>query len=97
MSYSFSVKAGTKAEMAALISAEFDKVLETQPIHVVDRQAAQEAAKAFLAVVKEPAEGESVAVSVSGSVQWRDANSLAPGSQTFIGAGVSVNAYISEN
>ena len=54
-------------------------------------------ANAFIAVVKDPAEGENIAVSVSGSVQWRDANGLAVGSQIFIGAGINVNVYVSQN
>jgi hypothetical protein len=89
MIYSFSVRANTKAELPALIKAEFDKVVESQPTHAVDRQAAEDVANAFVAVVKDPGENESIALSVSGSVQWTTVNA-----DVFNGAGVNVEVSV---
>jgi hypothetical protein len=71
MSYSFNVAASTKAEAKARISAEFDKVVASQPVHAADRDAAEAAAAAFVDVLADPADGEEIRVSVHGSVGWR--------------------------
>jgi hypothetical protein len=70
MSYSFSVRGATKAEVTAKVSAELDKVVATQPIHSADRAQAQAAAEAFVAIVPDNADGKDFYVSVSGSVGW---------------------------
>jgi hypothetical protein len=89
MSYSFSVKASTKAELPALVKAEFDKVVASQPPHVADRKAAEDAVTAFVGVVRDPAANESITVSVSGSVQWNDTPA-----RVFVGAGINISAYV---
>lgn len=85
MSYSFSVTAATKAEAKEKIAAEFDRVLASQPVHAVDRDAAQAAAEAFVEMLGEPIEGQHIAVTVYGSVGWR-------GENDFTSASVGVNA-----
>ena len=71
MSYSFNVRAADKAAARASITAEFDKVVEQQPIHEADRSQAQANACQALDVVPDPAADEEIVVSVNGWVQWR--------------------------
>jgi hypothetical protein len=70
MSYSFSVRGTTKAETIEKLIAEFDKVVESKPIHLSDRAQAQAAAEAFLDIVPENVDGKDLYISVSGSVGW---------------------------
>ncbi len=88
MSYSFSITAKTKDEAYAKVEAELAKVVASQPSHAADKQAAQDVAKAFIDMLKEPNEGEGIRVDMSGSLSWHDAD-------TFTAASVSINAYIS--
>jgi len=87
MSYSFSVRAASKADALVEVAAELDKVVVGQPTHASDRQAAEDAVKAFVAVVRDPGEGEYLGVSVSGSLSWQEDN-------VFTGASVNVSAYV---
>lgn len=68
MSYSFNVQARTKAEAHQRLTAEFDAVLTSQPVHEADLAAARAAAAAFVDVLKEPTEKQAIKVAVSGSV-----------------------------
>ena len=87
MSYSFLISAGAKAEAVAKVEAELAKVVSTQPSHEADRQAARNAAEAFIGVLAEPSDTECVVVSVSGSLSWREEG-------RFINAAVSINANL---
>lgn len=87
MSYSFSVTAASKDEAGVKVEAELAKVVELQPPHAADRQAAQDAAEAFIGLVREPGEGECITVSVCGSLTWQT-------DDVFTGASVSVHAYV---
>lgn len=90
MSYYFSVKAKTKAEARDKVAAELANVVTSQPVHVADRQAAQDAANIFIAMLGDPRDGECVNVTVSGSLGWRDTN-------IFTAASVSVQASLAPN
>jgi len=69
MSYSFTVKAATKAAALAAASAAFDsQVLVSQPVHKVDREAALKNAEAHVNLIADPKEGEEVALSMHGSI-----------------------------
>lgn len=86
MSYSFSVKAAGKALAKAAVARELDKVVETQPVHAVDRQNAGAAADAFIdTLVDDPT--MDIVVNMHGSVSWR-----AEGQ--FTAANVGVTAYL---
>jgi hypothetical protein len=89
MSYCFSVKAASKDEAGVKVEAELGKVVEWQPTHAADRQAAQDAAEAFINLLTDPGEGECIQVNVSGSLSWRDAD-------VFTHANVSVSASIAQ-
>lgn len=87
MSYSFSVTAESKAEAKEKIGQEFDKVVLSQPVHEVDRAAAEAAANAFVDVLVDPSEQQQIVMSCYGSVGWR-----AQGE--FHSANVSINASV---
>ena len=93
MSYSFSVRGLTKDEARAAVAAEFDKVVASQPDHAADRDAAQAAAGAFIAALRDVADGEYVGVSVSGSLSWQGTDEP----HAYTGASVNVSAYIARN
>lgn len=69
MSYSFSIDATTKAEAKDKVAAELDKVVQQQPIHVVDRKQARDAVEAFVSLLPDD-DTKDLHVSVSGSVAW---------------------------
>lgn len=67
MSYSFQVRAATSTSVAELVAAQFDAVVDNQPVHAADREAAESAVSAMLATVG-GREGRDFSVTVSGSV-----------------------------
>jgi hypothetical protein len=67
VSYSFSVKAATKAEAIDLANKEFDSVLNSQPVHAADMPAAREAVAAFTNLLIDDDTCD-VGLSVNGSV-----------------------------
>ncbi len=76
MSYSFSARGATKAEVMEKVVAELDKVVAGQPIHSADRAQAQAAAEAFLGVIPEVNENQDFYVSLSGSVSWNGTDNV---------------------
>lgn len=68
MSYSFSLRAGTIAALAAAAASQLDAVCETQPVHRVDREAALKNLQAHAELVGEPGEGQELVVSMHGSI-----------------------------
>ena len=92
MSYSFSARGATKADVIAKVSAELDKVVVSQPIHAADRAQAQAAVEAFVAVIPENADGKDFYVSVSGSVGW--SGNLGAADCTITSASVNVGASL---
>ena len=87
MSYSFSVTAATKDAAGVAVEAELAKVVENQPSHAADRQAAQDAAEAFIDLLRDPGEGECVGVSMSGSLIWQTGD-------VYTSASVNVSAWV---
>lgn len=87
MSYSFSVRADSKAEACSKIEAELANIVNAQPSHVADKQAAQDAAAAFVAVLRDPAEGEQISVTMYGSLSWRQTDA-------YEDASISVSASV---
>lgn len=70
MSYSFYVRAATKADVIAKVVAELDKVVANQPVHSADYAQAKASAEAFLGILPEANDKQDFYVSVSGSVGW---------------------------
>lgn len=90
MSYSFSVRGPTKAEVIEKAKAKLDEVVASQPAHVADRAQALAAVEAFLEIVP-AAEGKEFSVSVNGSVGWTGEIGSAEHVITGAGVGVSVS------
>jgi hypothetical protein len=89
MSYSFSIRAATKAEAKEKISVQMATVVQQQPIHAVDAEQAKAAASAFIDVVAVD-ESRDVVVSMNGSVSW----SGNPEQPNIGSASVGVSAYL---
>jgi len=70
MSYSFSVRAASKAAAVEKVAEELAKVVQSQPVHAADRQQAEAAAGSMLAVFPEPTDEQDITVSVSGWLSW---------------------------
>lgn len=68
MSYSFNVRAASKAEALAKVTEKLDEVVKQQSCHTVDRDQALAAFNLFLALSPEPAEGHDLAVNMNGYV-----------------------------
>jgi hypothetical protein len=73
MSYSFNVKAATKAEAKAAVAAKFDEVVALQPVHAKDRDAALANAGALIDLLADD-ENRDVSVGCSGYVAWSGAD-----------------------
>jgi hypothetical protein len=71
MSYSFSVKGATKAEVLELASKQFDSVEINQPPHKADMPAARAALEAFIGLLVDDPE-QDCGASVSGYLSWND-------------------------
>lgn len=74
MSYSFSVRAATKAEVKEKVATELAKVVTQQPSHAVDQDQANAAAVGFIDLLRDD-ETQDVMVSVNGSL-WSTAAGL---------------------
>lgn len=83
MSYWFTVRAASKAALIEAARAELAKVIESQPIHAHDADAAFTAIYNVIGLVDEPAEGHVLAANCSGSVYSVD--------DSFKGASISVH------
>lgn len=69
MSYSFSVRGKTSADLVANAAAKFDaEVLPHQPAHKVDRQIMLDTLPAVAGVLTESADGSEFSATVSGSI-----------------------------
>lgn len=88
MSYSFSVRASSKASVALLVAAELERVVEAQSIHAKDAKAALAAAEALIEVLANDADAD-VRVDMSGSVGWR-------GTDEVRSVNVQISAYCAE-
>lgn len=87
MSYSFTVKAATKAEAKQAVADRFDEVVLGQSVHKVDRDAALAAAGAFVDMLAEPKENDEYQVMINGSLSWSSEN-------VYTGANVNIQAYL---
>ena len=86
MSYSFTVRAATKAEALAKVADELGKVVAAQPDHAADSQQALAAATAFVGLLADD-ENRDVVASVNGWLSWSN-------EVRFSGACVGVSATL---
>ncbi len=89
MSYSFSINALTKADAKSAVANNFADVVERQPIHAADKDAALAAAGAFIDMLTDPTEDQAINVSMHGSFIWSE-----PEPKSFTGAGVGISASL---
>lgn len=73
MSFSFMIKAASKAEAKTAIAFELSKVAQAQPIHELDRGHIQQVAELYVDAFPAIAlpEGRDLCVTVNGSLGWR--------------------------
>lgn len=71
MSYSFTVRAPSKAAAKDAVSAKFDEVIAIQPIHARDKAAALANAGTVIDLLADD-DTRDVSVSVAGYVGWLD-------------------------
>jgi hypothetical protein len=84
MSYYFQVKSDTKAEALAAVMVELDKAIDNQPAHAIYRQAVEDTVKTFVAMTREPTDGASITILVSGSIYQQDS-----------GVGINITTHVS--
>lgn len=88
MSYSFSVRGSTKAEVKEKITAELARVVEGQPTHKADQAQAQAAADSFIDILAID-DSKDISVSMNGSLGWMSSHP-----ETYTGVGVNVSASL---
>ncbi len=88
MSYSFGGKAANKAEARIKITAELDKVVNGQPVHALDRAAADNAIGAALDLLVEDGEHD-IGYSIGGSITAVEGGPIQ-------GVSLSVNVYTTQ-
>lgn len=86
MSFSFNVRADSKAGALAMIATELDSVVADQPDFAADRAQVEASASAFIALCVDPGDGEEVFAAISG---WIDTLPDA-GGVSGVGVGVQV-------
>lgn len=86
MSFSFQVRAATKALALAAVSAEMAEIVAAQPVHTHDADAVQKVAEHYASLLPE-AEDNDVAIACNGYLSW-DGTDAAP---EFTSANVGVN------
>jgi SHS2 domain-containing protein len=69
MSYSFQVKAATKEAAKEAVTAKFDEVVASQPVHARDRAAVLANANTVIDLLADD-DSKDVSVSVNGFVSW---------------------------
>lgn len=74
MSYSFSERAATKDELMVRIKERLGEIVKQQPAHAVDRDQAEETARAFIGILRDFGPGEHCFIHMHGSVSHQDAN-----------------------
>lgn len=67
MSYSFTIRAASKALALAAVAAELDKVVERDPVHKVDRPQAQHVAELMVGLLPDD-DSRDVSVAMNGYV-----------------------------
>jgi hypothetical protein len=87
MSYSFTVRAATKAEAKEKVQAAFSGVVKQQVTHEADHFAAVAAAEAFIDILADPEENDEVLVNMNGSLSWSSEN-------VYTVAAVTINASV---
>jgi hypothetical protein len=89
MSYSFNIRAASKAAAKAAVAAKMAEVVQNQPSHAHDQAQTLAAANAFIDLVADD-DKKDLSVSVNGSVGWSGNFGV---DHVFTGVGVGVSVY----
>ncbi len=92
MSYSFTVRAATKAEALFKVAAEIEKIAASQPSHEIDKAHAVSLAESFAGFIDDT-EGMDVVIALHGSLGWQGTWGGDDG-VVITSASVGVNAYL---
>lgn len=95
MSYSFNVRAASKALAKVAVAAEFDKVVAIQPVHAQDRAQAIGNANAIIDLLVDD-DTQDISVNCYGSVGWNWVEGADESSVplTSVGVGASARLYL---
>lgn len=91
MSYSFGVKAPTKAAAKEAVAAKFDEIVGQQPIHARDRAAVLANANTVIDLLADD-DSKDVAVSCNGYLSWNGSGEFTPETAPVGTASVSCSA-----
>lgn len=67
MSYSLTVSGANKADVQKKLADEFETIVKNQPVHIADREVAEQAVNDFVGIMDVGA-GQQIQVAVYGSV-----------------------------
>lgn len=93
MSYSFSIRAATKADAKASVASKMAEVVQNQPTHAHDQPRVCACAAAFIDLLADD-ESKDIVVSVYGSLGWRGSYGTDPANCSFTSANISVTANL---
>jgi hypothetical protein len=91
MSYSFNIKAISKAAAMAAVASKVDEIVATQPIHARDRPAILANANSIIDLLADD-DTKDVSVSCNGYVTWNGAGTFSPESAAFGGVSIGCSA-----
>lgn len=91
MSYSFNVKAATKALAMAAVASKFAEIVASQPIHARDRAAVLANAEASIGLLTDD-DSKDVAVSCNGYVSWSGVGEFTPETAALQSASIACSA-----
>jgi hypothetical protein len=90
MSFSFNVTGKTREDANAQVAAKLEEIVAAQDSHEVDADAVTETVDMYLDLI-EHNDGETISVSVSGSVGWENVTEEGVARRRYTGAGVNVS------
>lgn len=93
MSYSFTVKAATKALALEAVAAEMQKVVASQPVHARDEAAVNKNAAEIVALLPDD-DTKDVTFGVNGYVSWSSAHQLGDPDFKLSAVSVAVSAAL---
>lgn len=91
MSYSFGVKAPSKAEAKEAVAAKFDEIVGQQPVHARDRAAVLANATAVIDLLADD-DTKDVSVLCNGYVSWNSSGQWSPETAQFGSASIACSA-----
>lgn len=91
MSYSFSVSGANKDEAKENVNKQFDTIVQQQPAHLDDRDAAQQCVEAFIDALGDPTGSQRIHVAAYGSLSQQFPDNPDKRSNSSLSVNVSVS------